>query len=59
MTDITKISSKGQIVVPRKLRKKLGLEDGASLQVEQVGDLLVLKKITLDSLEKELRGEKK
>jgi len=59
MTEITKISSKGQLVIPREMRKKLGLEDGDSLQVEQVGDLVVLKKITLSSLEKELRGGKK
>lgn len=59
MTEITKISSKGQVVIPRELRKKLGLSDGDSLQIEQVGDLLVLKKINLGSLEEELRGEKK
>lgn len=59
MTEITRISSKGQVVIPRELRKKLGLGDGDSLQVEQVGDLLVLKKINLSSLEEELRGEKK
>lgn len=59
MTEITRISSKGQVVIPRELRKKLGLGDGDSLQVEQVGDLLVLKKIELGSLADELRGEKK
>jgi len=59
MVDVTKVSTKGQVVIPRELRKQLGLAEGDNLQIEKVGDLLVLKKITLESLEKELRGGKK
>ena len=59
MGDITKVSSKGQVVIPREIREQLGLKEGDSLQIEKVGDLVVLKKIELDSLAKELRGEKK
>lgn len=55
MADITKVSTKGQVVIPRELREALGLGEGDSLQVEKVGDLLVLKKIALGSLEEDLK----
>jgi AbrB family looped-hinge helix DNA binding protein len=38
----TKLSTKGQVVVPGPLRRKLGLEPGASLEAEIDGDSLVL-----------------
>ena len=60
MTDITKISTKGQVVIPNDIRKKLGLKGSDNLQIEQVGDLIVLKKVELESLSKELsRGGRK
>ena len=60
MTDITKVSSKGQVVIPNDIRKKLGLKGSDTLQIEQVGDLIVLKKVELESLSKELsRGGRK
>ncbi|MBI3659667.1 AbrB/MazE/SpoVT family DNA-binding domain-containing protein [Candidatus Acetothermia bacterium] len=46
----TKVSSKGQIVVPRDLREKLGLQSGDTLVLARHGDILVLKKLTLDTL---------
>lgn len=55
MADLTKVSTKGQIVIPRELREQLGLDEGDSLQIEKVGDLLVLKKIALNSLERDLK----
>jgi len=46
----TKVSSKGQIVVPRDMREKLGLQSGDTLVLARYGDILVLKKLTLDTL---------
>ncbi|MBR9703156.1 AbrB/MazE/SpoVT family DNA-binding domain-containing protein [Candidatus Woesearchaeota archaeon] len=59
MADITKISTKGQVVIPNELRKQLGISEGDTLQIEKVGKLLVLKKIELSSLAKELGGSNK
>jgi len=41
----TKLSSKGQIVIPEDVRKELGLEAGAQFVVMGEGDVVILKKI--------------
>ena len=41
----TKLSSKGQIVIPEQVRKELGLEPGAQFVVMGEGDVVILKKI--------------
>lgn len=38
----TKLSSKGQIVLPAATRRRLGLTEGMELDVEVAGDRLVL-----------------
>ncbi len=43
--ELTKISSKGQVVIPQKVRKKLNLRDGETLAVSTKDDLVVLKKV--------------
>ena len=45
---ITKISSKGQVVIPSKIRIELGIEEGSVLGVEKMKDMVILKKIDLD-----------
>ena len=47
MTNIatTKLSSKGQVVIPEDVRKELGLEPGAQFVVMGEGDVVILKKI--------------
>ena len=50
MIAATKMSTKGQIVIPKKLREKLGLQPGDPLAMAVDGDRLVLRKITLDDL---------
>ncbi|MCK4600073.1 AbrB/MazE/SpoVT family DNA-binding domain-containing protein, partial [Candidatus Bipolaricaulota bacterium] len=42
--------TKGQIVIPKQLREKLGLQPGDPLAMAVDGDRLVLRKITLDDL---------
>ena len=39
----TKLSSKGQVVIPEEIRKRLGLEAGAQFIVVGEGDVVVLK----------------
>ena len=42
--DIVKVSSKGQIVIPREVRKKLGVKGGEKLLVlTRDGDILLRK----------------
>ena len=44
--ELTRMSSKGQIVIPFDIRKRIGLEDGETLAVSTKDNLIVLKKIT-------------
>jgi AbrB family looped-hinge helix DNA binding protein len=39
----TKLSSRGQVVIPEEIRKRLGLEPGVSFVVVGEGDVVVLK----------------
>ena len=50
--ELTRISSKGQVVIPLEIRKKMKLNDGETLAVSARDDLIVLKKIK-DPVEKE------
>ena len=43
--DITKMSSKGQIVVPMRLRKRLNAKEGTLFAVVGTADSLMLKKV--------------
>jgi AbrB family looped-hinge helix DNA binding protein len=61
----TRMSSKGQIVIPEAIRKRLNLKEGAQFIVVGEGDVVVLKAITVpnmdsfDGLIKEARGQAK
>jgi AbrB family looped-hinge helix DNA binding protein len=46
---MTKISSKGQVVIPGQIRERLGLTDGSQLLVFGEGDTIILKKVGLAS----------
>ena len=39
----TKLSSRGQVVIPEEIRRRLGLEAGAQFVVVGEGDVVVLK----------------
>jgi len=41
----TKLSSKGQVVIPEEIRRRLGLEVGDQFVVIGEGDVVVLKSI--------------
>ena len=51
--EITKLSTKGQIVIPESLRK--GLAVGTSFTIAKKGDIIVLKKV--EGLTKEEMAE--
>lgn len=43
--ELTRVSSKGQVVIPLDIRKRVGLRDGEALAVSTKDNLIVLKKI--------------
>ena len=47
----TKMSSKGQIVIPEDIRKRLGLKSGAQFVVVGKNDVVILKTITQPSMD--------
>ncbi len=49
--ETTKMSSKGQIVIPEKIRKKLGLKTGDKFLVIGDKDVLILKTISTPSID--------
>jgi len=55
MTDVdtTKLSTKGQVVIPKHLRDELDLHGGDSLIVVKKGDSLILRKLTLEDIAEE------
>jgi AbrB family looped-hinge helix DNA binding protein len=46
----TKMSSKGQIVIPEDIRKRLGLKPGAQFVVVGQNDVVILKTIAQPSM---------
>jgi len=52
--EITKISSKGQVVLPREIREELHLREGTILVALKKDDLVVLKKIKSPILKEDL-----
>lgn len=56
--EIIKLSTKGQIVIPRKIREQLDIQEGTLLGIEKINNLAVLKKIDLD-LEKQFKNSLK
>ena len=45
MIDVTKISSKGQVVIPKPIRESLKLREGDRLIAYARGDLIILKRV--------------
>lgn len=47
----TKLSTRGQVVIPEEIRNRLGLEPGAQFVVIGEGDVVVLKMLKPPNLE--------
>jgi antitoxin PrlF len=50
MVSITKISSKGQVVIPSEIREKMNLEEGNLLIISDSDDSICMKKIELPKI---------
>ena len=46
--EITKISSKGQVVIPQKIRNELNLNEGSVLAIDKIKNMIMIKKIDED-----------
>ena len=53
--EITKITSKGQVVIPSKIRKELKLKEGTQIVVSNMGNLVVMKKIKIKDPKEEFK----
>lgn len=51
--EITRLSSKGQLVIPKKMREKLNWKAGERVAVQLRGNQLVLRKLSLNDILKE------
>lgn len=48
MVEITKISSKGQVVIPVRIREELKLEEGSRLLVDRTSNVIMLRKLNVE-----------
>jgi len=46
----TRLSSKGQVVIPEEIRQRLGLQEGTQFVVIGEGDVVILKSIAPPSM---------
>jgi len=53
--DVTVVSSKGQVVLPQSIRKRLGIGPKTKLLVYGYQDAVVLKKLEIPDVAKELK----
>ena len=52
--DVTVVSGKGQVVIPQTIRKKLGWDPKTKLLVYDYQDVVILKKLEVPDIAKEL-----
>jgi len=45
LIDITKVTEKGQVVIPKEIRDRMGFTEGTRLIVVASGDAVVLQKV--------------
>ncbi len=54
--ELTRLSEKGQIVIPTDIRKKMKLKEGEKFLVLSLGDTIVLRKLQLPEEKARLKG---
>lgn len=54
--DIAVVNDKGQLVIPTQLGDKLGIKPRTKLLVYNIEDTIILKKLTLPNLRKEMKA---
>ena len=55
--ETTKVSARGQVVIPKRAREKLGWRIGDHVIVEVRGDAVILRKLELEALLDEAEDE--
>jgi AbrB family looped-hinge helix DNA binding protein len=50
MTTTARLSSKGQITIPKKFRDNMGLDRGDEVLIMEENGNLILRKVTLDDI---------
>ena len=56
--EVVRVSSKGQVVIPKRVREKMGIKEGEYLLLVQEGDILVMKKLDINLEEVFEEGER-
>jgi len=59
MTEITRMSSKGQLVIPSDIREQMGLKEGSVLGISADNDVILLKKLDTNLDAKDLKTMKR
>lgn len=52
LPELTKVSSKGQVVIPKNIRRRFGIREGSVLGISAKKNMIVMKK-----LDKEMTAE--
>jgi antitoxin PrlF len=47
MADVIKVTSKGQVTLPKDIRKKLKISKDSYIAVDIIGDYIIMKKVGL------------
>ena len=53
--EISKLSSKGQLVIPQHVRNHAGIKEGSAVAIAAYGDLIVMKKMNAHVTTEDLR----
>jgi antitoxin PrlF len=53
MTELTRLSSRGQVVIPQSIREEMGLEEGTPLAITGKKNMIILKVLETPDLESE------
>ncbi len=56
MPELTKVTSKGQVVIPSDIRKALNLKEGSRLVVSSMGGLVLMKRVSIPDLKREFEA---
>ena len=54
--DLTKLSQKGQVVIPNAVRRQLRLKEGMKFLVVGMGDTIVLRRLELSDERRRMRN---
>lgn len=57
--DMTRVSSKGQLVIPQDIRERMKLKEGSIVAVASYGDMVVLKKVDSKISEEDVKTLKR